>query len=91
MIAQGEFREMLNANTDKRTGILRSIFATENYKAIEFKLKDRMDAAKDERDDTEKSIVQHFGDVTAKKDSELEAELKEAPGTSLISSVSLTG
>ena len=81
MIAQGEFREMLNANTDKRTGILRSIFATENYKAIEFKLKDRMDAAKDERDDTEKSIVQHFGDVTAKKDSELEAELKELQET----------
>ena len=83
MIAQGEFRELLNANTEKRTGILRSIFATEKYKDIELKLKARMDAADDERDDTEKSIVQHFGDVTAKKESELEAELTELQETAL--------
>lgn len=81
MIAQGEFREMLNAKTEVRTEILRSIFATENYKAIESKLKDRMDAAVSERLQTEGSIVQHFGDVVAKKDSEIEAELRELQRT----------
>ncbi|MBR2541234.1 MAG: SMC family ATPase [Mogibacterium sp.] len=75
MIAQGEFREMLNARTDQRTEILRTIFMTGNYKAIEDKLKARMDASDRERLQTESSIVQHFGDVTAMPESELAAEL----------------
>lgn len=77
MIAQGEFREMLNAKTDQRTEILRTIFMTGSYKAIEDKLKDRMNASERERLQTESSIVQHFGDVTAMPESELAAELKD--------------
>ena len=75
MIAQGEFRELLNAKTEQRTEILRTIFMTENYKNIEFKLKDRMNASVAERDETESSIVQYFGDVRASAETELEAEL----------------
>ena len=75
MIAQGEFREMLNAKTEQRTDILRTIFMTGNYKEIEFKLKNRLDAASGEKYQTESSIVQHFGDITAGKDSPLEEEL----------------
>ena len=77
MIAQGEFRELLNAKTDDRTEILRTIFATENYKKIESKLKDRMDSCNIEKFNTENSMAQHFGDVTAKAETELETELKE--------------
>ncbi len=77
MIAQGEFREMLNAKTDQRTEILRTIFMTENYKEIEFRLKSRMDASTAEKLQTESSIVQHFCDVTAQPDSEQGAELKD--------------
>ena len=40
MIAQGEFRELLNARTDKRTGILRTIFMTDGYRKMESLLKD---------------------------------------------------
>ena len=77
MIAQGEFREMLNAKTEQRTDILRTIFMTGNYKDIEFILKRRMDASTAERIQAESSIVQHFCDVTAGSESEAGAELKE--------------
>ena len=45
MIAQGEFWDLLNAKTDQRTEILRTIFLTSGYKNIEYRLKDRMDAS----------------------------------------------
>jgi len=77
MIAQGEFRELLVAKTEQRTEILRTIFQTGGYKSIEFKLKDRMDAAGDIYKKTEQSIVQYFGDVTAEPDSEEATELAE--------------
>jgi exonuclease SbcC len=66
---------MLNAKTEQRTDILRTIFMTGNYKEIEFKLKNRLDAASGEKYQTESSIVQHFGDITAGKDSPLGEEL----------------
>lgn len=77
MIAQGEFRDMLNASTDKRTNILRTIFMTGKYKDIESRLKERMDASKSEKLQTENSIIQHFGDVAAPADSDLGAELAD--------------
>ena len=77
MIAQGEFRDLLFAKTEQRTEILRTIFMTENYKNIEFRLKDRLTAAGRELEQTENSIIQYFGDVIAPDDQELEAELAE--------------
>jgi len=65
MIAQGEFWELLNAKTDKRTEILRTIFQTDAYKNIEYKLKDRMDACYRVKTKAEDSIVQHFMEVSA--------------------------
>ncbi len=77
MIAQGEFWALLNANTDKRTEILRTLFMTDCYNKMENKLKDRMVAAQTKLHDTEKSIVQYFGDVTADPEDEKFAELEE--------------
>ncbi len=77
MIAQGEFWELLNAKTDDRTAILRTIFMTDGYKNIEYKLKDRMDRALGEFKDAGKSIVQFFGGAKAdEKNSELYDELE---------------
>ena len=47
MIAQGEFWSLLNARTEQRTGILRTIFMTDAYNNIEKILKDRKNAAED--------------------------------------------
>ncbi|MCR5687018.1 MAG: SMC family ATPase [Lachnospiraceae bacterium] len=75
MIAQGEFLNLLNAKTDERTRILRTIFRTGAYNNIEYRLKDRMDAAGKEKTKTEHSILQYFGDVIAAPDDELAGEL----------------
>ncbi len=75
MIAQGEFWDLLNAKTEERTVILRTIFMTGSYKNIEYKLKDRMDASCVKRKNAENSIVQYFTDVVAAEESELKEEL----------------
>ena len=77
MIAQGEFWNLLNAKTDERTEILRTIFQTNGYKNIEFRLKDRMDESFRAKMDAQNSIVQYFGDVVAGEDDELAPQLEE--------------
>ncbi len=77
MIAQGEFWSLLNAKTDQRTEILRTIFATSGYKAIENKLKDRMDAAARRRDDAKKGMILHFRDICAAPGDPLADRLRE--------------
>ena len=77
MIAQGEFWELLNAKTDQRTEILRTIFMTDGYKNIEYKLKDRRDAALRLKQKDELSMLQHFEDVSADQEDELYGELEE--------------
>ena len=77
MIAQGEFWDLLNAKTEQRTEILRTIFLTNGYKNIEYKLKDRMDASYGVKKKTEDSILQYFGDVSADENGELAEALLE--------------
>lgn len=77
MIAQGEFWDLLNAKTEERTEILRTIFMTNGYKNIEYKLKDRMDANYKQLLHTESSIVQYFTDSITTKESELADKLRE--------------
>lgn len=80
MIAQGEFWDLLNAKTDQRTEILRTIFLTSGYKNIEYKLKDRMDASRRIKDNIENSIIQYFEDVLANEEDELSDELEDLKG-----------
>ena len=77
MIAQGEFWDLLNAKTEQRTEILRTIFMTSGYKNTEYKLKDRMDASYKAKAKAESSMIQHFEDVSAEKADELFDELEE--------------
>ena len=77
MIAQGEFRDLLNAKTEQRTKILRTIFLTGGYKNIEDRLKDRMDASGKIKAKAEASMIQHFGDVSADEADEISDELEE--------------
>jgi len=77
MIAQGEFWELLNAKTEKRTEILRTIFQTNGYKSIEYRLKERMDDSYKVKVAAENSIIQYFDDVEAEADDTLCEELNE--------------
>ncbi len=77
MIAQGDFRNLLSAKTEQRTEILRTIFMTESYRSIEFNLKQRLADRTGERDKTENSILQFFGEVSAAEGSDLAAQLSD--------------
>lgn len=77
MIAQGEFWQLLNAKTDERTKILRTIFQTSGYNNIEYKLKERMDASYKLKTRTQDSIIQYFGGVTGDLEGELYERLVE--------------
>ncbi|MDE6852227.1 MAG: SMC family ATPase [Lachnospiraceae bacterium] len=80
MIAQGEFRELLNAGTEVRTVILRTIFMTDGYRCIGDKLKDRKRVADEGRTSAWKSIVQYFNDAEVSEDSTYAAGLSELQG-----------
>ncbi len=69
MIAQGDFWKLLNAKTEERTEILRTIFRTEGYKSLEGKLKDRMDHANQARLSMEQGILQNCCTVTCDENS----------------------
>ena len=77
MIAQGEFWNLLNAKTEERTEILRTIFQTNGYKNIEYRLKDRMDESYRAKMEAQSSIVQYFGDVVADETDERSEELRD--------------
>ncbi len=77
MIAQGEFRELLNAGTEVRTGILRTIFMTDGYRRVGDKLKDRKRTADAGRISAWQSIDQYFHDVEIGEDSSHVEELSE--------------
>lgn len=77
MIAQGEFWELLNAETKERTEILRTIFTTGGYKNIEYRLKDRMDKSFQIWKKAENSVIQYFRDVVAGEESKFTDELAQ--------------
>lgn len=54
MIAQGEFRTLLEADSEKRGDILRHLFSTDLHRAVQEELKRRCDAMREER-----SVLRH--------------------------------
>lgn len=74
MIAQGEFYNLLNAKTEERTQILRTIFMTDGYKNIEYRLKERMDENYSQKIKYENSIAQYFCDADIDKNSSVYEE-----------------
>lgn len=77
MIAQGEFWGLLNARTEERTGILRHIFMTEGYKAMELQLREKRSRAVKAVDVLERSMLQYFGEAEAEPEGPLAEELEQ--------------
>ncbi len=75
MIAQGSFMKVLNADTETKNIILRSIFNTENYRRIELALKER--AEKYEREYTALSgeLTSRLALISCGEDSGFKEEL----------------
>lgn len=76
MIAQGEFREVLNADTKKRSEILQKIFSTEGYRKMGFIIDAKYKDADSALQETYRSISQYFDGVEYAEDSFLLDQVK---------------
>lgn len=77
MIAQGEFREVLNADSKKRGEILQKIFSTEGYKKMGFLMEQRYKKAYGEMADLLRSIDQYFDGIQYDESSRYVAAIEE--------------
>lgn len=90
LIAQGEFLELLLADSDKRNDILQKVFNTEFYKRVGIKLREKENKLKDECENLEKSILQYMDGIKCNEDSENYStilELKKAKNINLVNEV----
>lgn len=77
MIAQGEFREVLNAKTDERRKILQKIFSTEGYRKMGLIMDERYRTKESELKNLYRSINQHFEGIQYDKESYLIDKINE--------------
>ena len=81
MIAQGEFREVLYADTKKRGEILQKIFATEGYRKMALLMENRRKETYGQVMDTLKSIEQYFSGLQYDDGSDIETEIEVLKGS----------
>lgn len=81
MIAQGEFREVLHADTKKRGEILQKIFATEGYRKMAYIMDNRRKETYGQMQDTLKSIDQYFAGILYDSGSESAKEIERLKET----------
>lgn len=77
MIAQGEFREVLNADSKKRGEILQKIFSTGGYKKMGSIMELRYKKAYGEMADIFRSINQYFDGIQYAEDSKFVSAIEE--------------
>ena len=77
MIAQGEFRDVLNADSKKRSEILQKIFLTKGYNDMAFLMEKRFKNASGEMADIYKSIGLYFENIECGENSKYIEELTE--------------
>ncbi|MBP5470337.1 MAG: AAA family ATPase, partial [Candidatus Riflebacteria bacterium] len=85
MIAQGEFRELLQASTEERTKILRSIFMTDSYTKICDKLFTKLKFHKNLFDKHENSIIQYFDGLKISENSSFAENIEDLKEKNLLS------
>ena len=68
MLAQGEFRRLLQANTKERLKIFQSIFHTERYETLQQRLRTQALAAKSTCDELRRSVQQDLSGIQCSED-----------------------
>lgn len=71
MIAQGEFRHLLQAGTKERIEIFRGIFKTERYEKLQQALKSETSQARKRCEELQQSVQQYVNGIRCPKDSVL--------------------
>lgn len=80
MLAQGEFRKMLLADTSGREEIFRNLFQTEKYQTLQAELKKKYSEIKEEFNEQKKVLVKGIGEIQAKAGSVYSNELAALKG-----------
>lgn len=78
MIAQGDFRKLLNCETNERSKILRKIFKTEPYHNIEIKLSSLFNELRRNREKEKSGIEQYINQLKCNENDTLSLELERA-------------
>ena len=78
MIAQGDFRKLLNCETNERSKIFRKIFKTEPYHNIEIKLSSLFNELKRNREKEKSGIEQYINQLKCNENNTLSLELERA-------------
>lgn len=78
MIAQGDFRKLLNCETNERSKIFRKIFKTEPYHNIEIKLSSLINELKRNREKEKSGIEQYINQLKCNENDTLSLELERA-------------
>lgn len=69
MLAQGEFLQLLTAESDVRGIIFRKVFGTEVYDLVQKKLRENSNRLKNQCDEIDKSILQYMDGMICSEDS----------------------
>ena len=78
MLAQGEFRRLLQANTKERLKIFQSIFHTERYETLQQRLRAQALAAKSTCDELRRSVQQDLTGIQCSEDDPLSPQVEAA-------------
>lgn len=78
MLAQGEFRRLLQANTKERLKIFQSIFHTERYETLQQRLRTQALAAKSTCDELRRSVQQDLTGIQCSENDPLSAQVEAA-------------
>lgn len=84
MIAQGDFRKLLNCETNERSKIFRKIFKTEPYHNIEIKLSSLFNELKRNREKEKSGIEQYINQLKCNENDTLSLELERAKSGDLL-------
>lgn len=78
MLAQGEFKELLVAESSDRQKIFSKLFHTSRYFVLQKRLKDETRKLQSERDDMKKSIEQYISGIVCGEDDPLGLSVQKA-------------
>ncbi len=78
MIAQGDFRKLLIADTKERQEIFRKIFKTDRYRILQDRIKNEYSLVKNEYDAAQRSVRQFIGGIQCDENNVLSIEASKA-------------
>ena len=84
MIAQGDFRKLLVADTKERQEIFRMIFKTDYYRILQDKIKSEYSAVRNEYEAAQSSVKQYISDIQCDENDVLSIEANKARNGEMI-------